>query len=132
MSVALFVVAERKVKGLDTEVNGKALGRCEHLDRLARAAGVREFMEFFSEDPTEASATAEEFGLETPPGGFPAEQWFPAEAGLVTVRGLLGHLAANPSAVSDAERIAEDLREFESVLAALSAAGVRWHLAVDY
>ena len=50
----------------------------------------------------------------------------------MTVRGMLRHLAANPTAIRDTVPIVEDLREFESVLARLAEAGIRWHLGVDY
>lgn len=133
MGVALYIVAERAVPGLDTFVNGKALGRTKprQLDKLAQAAGVPPLMGYFSVSPDEAAAVAEDLGAETPAGGFPPERWFPAADGLATVRGLQTHLAA-PNAVREAEAIREDLREFERVLSALAAAGVRWHLAVDY
>lgn len=35
MSVALFIVVEREVPGLDTNVNGTALRRSNQLDLLA-------------------------------------------------------------------------------------------------
>ena len=132
MGVALYVVAEREVPGLDTFVNGKALGRSRSLDKLAQLAGVRPLMEFFSQDPEEAAAFVEDEGADPPPGGFPPEQWFPAADGLATVRGLLSYLVTNPTAARDSEAIADDLREFESVLDRLATEGVRWHLAVDF
>ena len=132
MSVALFIVAERKVRGLSTDVDGKALGRSSHLDKLAGRAGVRPLMDFFSEDPDEAAEAAEELGRPVPPGGFPPVRWHPAAEGLASVRGMLAHLAAHPDAIPHAPVVAADLRAFESVLAGLAAKGVRWHLAVDY
>lgn len=134
MGVALYIVAEREVPGLDTFVNGKALGRAKprQLDKLARAVGVPPLAGYFSQSADEAASVAEEFGAEPPAGGFPPERWFPAEDGLVTVRGLQTHLAAAPNAIREAEAIREDLGQFERVLSALAAAGVGWHLAVDY
>jgi len=132
MGVALYIVEERKLPGIETHVNGKALGRSKSLNKLARQAGVRRLMEFFSQDPEEAAAFIEDEGGEVPTGGFPAEQWFSCHEGSVTVRGLLTHLAANPTAARDAVAITEDLREFESILAKLAEAGVRWHLAIDF
>lgn len=130
MSVALYIVAERRVPNLDTDVGGKALGRSNNLDRLAARVGVRPLMEFFSADPDDLAAHIEELGGE--PVSIPEEVWFPAEDGLITVRGLLRHLEANPTVIPKGEEIAGELREFEGVLAGLAAAGVRWHLAVDY
>ncbi len=132
MSVALFIVAEHEVAGLDTFVNGKALGRSNHLDRLSERASVRPLMEFFSIAPEEAAAFIEEAGGEVPKEGLPAEQWFSAEDGLATVRGLLDCLSASPRAVANGKAIVSDLREFETVLSRLAIEGVRWHLAVDY
>lgn len=133
MGVALFIVAERKVPKLETDVNGKGLGRCKGLDKLAEAAGVRPLMEFFSEDPDEALAAWEEMGdLDPPEGGFPPEAWFTAAEGLAVVRGLLKYLAENANAVKEAAAVADDLTDFERVLVGLEKAGVRWHLAIDY
>jgi len=129
--LALFIVAEQAVDGVQPDVDGKALGRCSQLDRLAKQAGVRPLMEFFSQDPAEAKSFLEGEGLPVPPGGLPREQWFPSDDGLVTVRALLAQLAANPRAVPNAAAVVADLQEFETVLAALAAAGTRWHLAVD-
>ncbi|VTT97517.1 Uncharacterized protein OS=Acidobacterium capsulatum (strain ATCC 51196 / DSM 11244 / JCM 7670) GN=ACP_0151 PE=4 SV=1 [Gemmataceae bacterium] len=131
VGVALYIVAEREVPDVDTQVGGKALGRSNNLDRLAVRAGVRPLMDYFSTDREQAAAHIEELG-EEPPTDIPEEAWFSAEDGLITVRGLLRHLEANPTAISDAAEVAGELREFEGVLVGLAAAGVRWHLAVDY
>jgi hypothetical protein len=134
MSTALFIVPEREVPGLDVFVNGKALGHCKprHLERLAKQAGVRPLMGFFSQDPEEAAAFCEDAGAEPPEGGFPAEEWFPAEEGLTTVRGLLTSLRAHPAEVPNSSGLIEDLERFESVLGGLASEGVGWHLAVDF
>lgn len=131
MSVAFFIVPEREVPGLDTDVNGKALGRSRGLQRVAQAAGVRPLMEFFSLELAEAESILEDEGLDAPENGLPPVQWFPAAAGLTTVSGILAYLAVHPDSLREAEAVASDLREFESVLLQLDAAGVRWHLAVD-
>jgi hypothetical protein len=132
MGVALFIVPEREIPGLDVFVNGKALGHSKELDRLAERAGVSPLMEFFSENPESAAAFCEDAGGDPPEEGFPAEEWFPAEDGLTTVRGLLSYLEANPTEVRDSSALIEDLKEFESVLSRLASEGVGWHLAVDF
>jgi hypothetical protein len=132
MSVALFIVPEREIPDLDVFVNGKALGHSKELDRLAERAGVRPLMEFFSENPESAAAFCEEAGADAPEDGFPPEQWFPAEEGLTTVRGLLSYLEANPTDVRDSSAIIGDLKEFESLLGRLASEGVGWHLSVDF
>jgi hypothetical protein len=132
MGVALFIVPEHEVPGLDPFVNGKALGHSKHLDRLAERAGVRPLMEFHSQDPAEAEAFFEGEEVDPPAEGFAPEQWFSAADGLTTVRGLLSELARSSAVVPEAAALIEDLREFESVLTRLDSEGVRWHLAVDF
>ena len=45
MSVALYIVLERRVSGLDDHINGKALGRAgKFLDVLAEKAGTKPLM----------------------------------------------------------------------------------------
>lgn len=136
MSVALFIVAEREVEGLDTFVNGKALAHVDDLDGIAESAGVRPLMEFFSAGPDDYLKVIGEEGedgeLHLPEGVEPLEEdWFAADEGLETVRGLLRHVAAHPDSVERTDDVLDDLRGFEGVLAGLARAGVRWHLAVD-
>jgi hypothetical protein len=132
MGAALYVVPERDVEEFDNFTNGKALARCEQLDQLAELAGVRPLMEFFSQDPEEPVTFLEAEGLKPPPDVVPAEQWFPAEDGLLSVRGIRSYLELNPEATPDVPAIIEDLKEFESVLGRLGTEGIRWHLAVDF
>ena len=132
MSLALYIVPERKIAGFDSFVSGKALGHCEHLARLAGQAGVRPLTEFFSQDPAEAAAFLEDQGIELPAGGLPAEPWFSPEHGLASVRGLLDYLAAHPEASSDAPALVADLKEVEEALARLAAEGIGWRLAMDF
>ena len=92
MGVALFIVPEREVEGLDTFVDGKALAHVENLDDLALAAGVRPLMEFFSASPDDFLGVLGEEGddgeLHLPEGTeSPPVEWFDAESGLATVRG---------------------------------------------
>jgi hypothetical protein len=146
MSVALFIVADRSVDGIDTFVDGKALAHCRragakdrggrqadrHLESLAREAGVRPLMEFFSASPEDILAFLSEHDQEPPDVELPPEQWFSPEEGLTTVRGLLAYLQAHPDAAAEVDRLFEDLRQFDEVLVGLAAAGAKWHLAVDY
>ena len=131
MGVALYIMPEREVDGLEVYVNGKALGRSELLDRLAEQAGVRPLMQFFSQDPAEAAAFFEVEGVEPPAEGFASEQWYSATEGLATVLGLISYLEANGAAIPESSALIEDLHEFESVLSQLASEGVGWHLAVD-
>ena len=132
MSVALYIVLERPIPGFDHSVNGKALGRAgEVLDVLAEKAGTKPLMKFFSASPEEMSAVAADHAVgaddETQ---FPPEQWFAADEGLATIRGLRN--AARTERAENLEKILADLDEFERVLGLAKEHGVGWHLAVDY
>lgn len=120
MGAALYIVLEKQIPGLDTMVDGKTLSREEEpLAELATRLGVRPLMEFFSMNAEDA---AEFLGEEAT-----AEQWFPAEEGLKTVRALLGQVEKAP----ELKAAREDLVGFERVLGAAQKNGVRWHLAID-
>jgi hypothetical protein len=133
MSVALYIVLQRHVLGLDHHVNGNALGRAgKLLDVLAEKAGTKPLMQFFSAAPEEVSEFASSHGLavEENETFFPPECWFPAEEGLVTIRGL--REAARTERIDNLEKIVADLDEFERVLNGAKEHGVGWHLAVDF
>lgn len=145
MGVALFIVAERPVEGLDMFVDGKALAHCRpagardrggrqsqrHLDALARDAVVRPLMDFFSASPDDIHMLLGDEDEAPEEIEMPPEQWFTASEGLATVRGLRAHLTAHPDSAEEVDRLIEDLRQFEEVLSRLDAEGVRWHLSVD-
>jgi hypothetical protein len=133
MSVALYIVLERHVLGFDHHVNGKALGHAgELLDVLAEKAGTKPLMEFFSASPEEMSEIVASHGVAVEKNAtlFPTERWFPAEEGLMTIRGL--REAARTEKLDNLEKILADLDEFERVLKGAKEHGVGWHLAVDF
>jgi hypothetical protein len=133
MSAALYIVLEDADPGFDTYVDGKALSNAEtELHALANRLGVTPLMEFFSMDPEDMLAEAEAFNTGVTADEVPAEQWFPAEAGLKTVQALLGHLDANPEAIAATPSVANELAGFQEVLEQARERGIRWHLAVDY
>jgi hypothetical protein len=130
MSVAWYIVLEKQVTGIDTRVNGKALGRAgKVLEMLAKELGVVPLMQFYSAAPKELAGFAEEHGMERTGIKFAQEKWFDAEDGLRSVRGLVR--AGERKGVVGADPILDDLRAFEKVLEAARAKGIRWHLAVD-
>ena len=161
MGTVYFVVSERPVDGFDpveAVPDGKSVARAsECLDALAVAVGVRPLSEFFIMAPDEAAGFGgwvapedrepgmpyPEFGDEEPPGPdqYPSEAWFAAADGLTTVRALLAAVEADPAALDVSSRrkclatspadVVGDLRDIETALARLDAAGVRWHLAID-
>ena len=81
MSAALFIVPERASVGIDVSINGKALGRSKGIDRLARQAGVRPLMEFFSQNPAEAADFIESEGLAAPAAAFRQNNGAPPKKG---------------------------------------------------
>jgi hypothetical protein len=127
MGAAYFIVLERKIDGLDADMDGKSLARhMESLDEAARDLGVRPLSEFFSADPEQLAEFMEGEGMEmgdtTPP---PLEQ-FSAQEGLATVRTLTAHT------VAQLDGVAQDLRECERILSAAAKHGVGWHFDVDF
>jgi hypothetical protein len=124
MSVAWYIVLERKIPSFDCFVNGKALAHASKaLDALAEQAGVRPLMKFFSVSSAELAG----LGIGSSKA-LPSEQWFAAGDGLNTVRALV--LAAEKNTMD--AKVVDDLKEFENVRATAKQHGVRWHLAVDF
>lgn len=134
MGVALYIVAQRAIKGLDPSVDGKAVGRIDDqtLDTLCDALNVTSLVSFISQDPDElADIMGEEvIGVEGD-DELPEEEWFAAEDGLATVRALIAHLTKVPSALPNADAVVTDLSDFERILTVLVEKQVKWHLAVD-
>ena len=131
MSVALYIVAKKKLKDVDLFVDGKAVGRANELelDQLCAAAGVPSLMEFVSQDPDELEDFLEDEGIE---GDLPKEEWYPAEAGLSLVRPLIAHLKANPTAIEASDAILSDLIEYEAIFVVLAQKKSKWHFAIDF
>jgi len=130
MSVAWYIVLERKIEGFDPLLNGKAVARAgKELDKLAKAAGVTPLMKFFSAARDELAEFAADHGMDLKgKAAESSEQWFPAEDGLRTVHALL---ESAEKRLMDAH-VVEELKEFQSVLETARKQGVRWHLAVDF
>lgn len=135
MSTALYIVLERPIPNFDAFVNGKSAAQAlERLEAVAKQLGVRPLMEFFSIDPEEAADFLGEHGAsdEEVVSGLSPSQWFAAQEGIDTVRGLLDHLRSNRSSVANSEEVIRDLEEFERVLAMAEQEHTKWHLAMDY
>ncbi len=160
MGLAYFICAEYPVEGVaERTPDGKALAQAsDHLEALAQGAGVPGLFEFLSVDPATAAALGgwedadsddepddladdefadDEEAEDDPPS--PAEQWFAAEDGLTTIEALIQGVEADPDAlaaelgtwIKPADVVAE-LNEFAAILHRLAAAGVRWHLGIDF
>lgn len=133
MSVALYIVTQREIEGLDTFVDGKAIGRASEktLDRICQSIGQPSLYHFVSQDPQELDEFMEDAGLDLPED-LPPEQWFRPEEGHQCIAALLAFLQDNPDAIENADAIAQDLVEYLAVLDALAPHGVLWHFAVDF
>ena len=133
MSVAWYIVLERKIPGFDHGVNGKALGRAgKVLDALAEEAGTQPLMDFFSASPEELAGFAEDHGMDIKEQAtkLAPEKWFSANEGLKTVRALAR--AVDNGKTEHAEAILDDLKEFKKVLEVAANNGIGWHLAIDF
>ncbi len=130
MSVAVYIACEREPEGVDTYVDGKAIGHVDPdlLDEIAERAGATPFYEFMSYDPAELAD--EMVGVD--PSEAAPEQWFPARDGLQSIQRHRGYLADNPDEVDDADAIIRDLEDFERLLILLDKKGIGFHFAVDY
>jgi len=127
MGAAHFIVLERRIAGLETNMDGKELSRhLDTLDDVARELGVRPLSEFFSADPGEVRELLEDEDLDASAVELPPLQQFPARDGLATVRALAAHPAGR------VDGVAEDLRECERILSAAEQHGVGWHLEIDF
>jgi hypothetical protein len=124
---AFYIVLEEKTPGVDpVGLEGRALSKhSTELDALAKRAGVKPLLSFFSVEKDEAAefldaAAMAQLGIE-----IPDKQWFSAEDGLATISALLAAVAADSA-------ITRELREFQQVLEAARDRRIRWHLAIDY
>src|SRR5262245_54124747 len=121
MGAAYFIVLERKLEGIETEMDGKSLARhIKPLDHAARELAVRPLSEFLSVDPKQAAEFMHGEGMDTSGMELPPLRQFNAKDGLATVRALAKH------AVSRKDGVEADLRECERILSAAAQHGVGW------
>lgn len=130
MSLAWYIVLEREIPGVQTFINGKALARAGELfDSLAADAGVSSLSSFFSASAEELTGFAADHGADSNDlGTVASEAWFSPQDGLRTIATLVKAAAARKMG----DDVLSDLKDFQAVLQAAQANGVRWHLAVDY
>jgi hypothetical protein len=131
MSVAWYIVLERKISGFDHSVNGKALGHAsEVLKALAEKAGVQSLMDFFSASAEDLAGFSEDQSVDLNKTKLPPTKWFSAEEGLKTVCALIQEVQNGE--IEQADKIVDDLTEFKNVLEVARNNGVGWHLAIDF
>jgi hypothetical protein len=128
---AFYIVLKEKIPGVDAiGLEGRALSdHGEELDALAKQAGVKPLLSFFSASRVEALDILGEIPAGPPSVPIPDEQWFHADEGLATIAALLLSLAAAPSAEGSA--LPRELTEFQHVLEAARSRNIRWHLGID-
>ena len=127
MSIAWYIVLERKIPGFDHFVNGKAVAKAgDRLDSLAKEKGLPTLMSFFSISAEALTTFAEDHGVSLKQS--PPRRWFSADDGLKTVNGLIDE--AEKQALD--ARVIADLREFQTVLKMAKQNDLAWHLAVDF
>lgn len=125
-----YIALERRIPGIDPLVDGKGLSHAsEAPEEAATTLEVRPLTEFFSAGEAELEDLLGK-GADLPEA--PPKQFFDAAEGLWTARALIDPVDRNPGTLRRPERVPEDLREFEKILAAAKAGRVRWHLAIDY
>lgn len=69
--------------------------------------------------------------IEAHDGEIPAEQWFPAEQGLKTVRKLLEDVRSRPRRFRYPDDLIADLEDMNRILNAAKDHAVRFHLSAD-
>jgi hypothetical protein len=127
MSVAWYVVFERKIPGFDLFISGKALAHAsDKLNAIAKANLVRSLTDFFSAPPQQLQTFAGEHGVEIVDAS--SETWFLAEEAIRTVKRLI-EVGENGQLESD---VVIELKELQSILEVARDNEVRWHLAVDF
>jgi hypothetical protein len=121
MGTAHYIVLEKEIVGLDTQMDGKSLSQhMESLNSVAQQLGVRPLTEFISMD---GDALADVLGDDAEGIEMPPLQQFSATDGLTTVRALLPRLEAQPAL--------KDLRDCERILSMAAQLGVGWHFEID-
>ena len=131
----MYIVVEGEDPAFDIYVNGRALARQEAaIERLAHTLGVKPLLDFFSADENSMALLIEE-GAGNPDllHRLPPPQWYPAEDGLTTVRGLIDALEQEPRRLGkESVAVVSELKEYERVLQKTAERGLRWHLAFSW
>jgi hypothetical protein len=132
----MYPVLNADVDWWDFDIDGKALAAAaERLEKIAKKRKVKGLFDFFS--MTREDAIADVLGGDPDdPSTFdeaevPPEQWFDPAEGLETVHALLDYVRNDGRKIKDPERVAEDLKVFESVLSRAAKEDLKWYLAQD-
>lgn len=114
--VRIIPYYDRPLPQADTFLSGLALARnCLHLDRLARARGVRAISDFGFNDPLRGEQVV----------------WHDAKTGLPTITALLRAVAEEPDAVDDAAAVSGELEKIRHAFERASTSGIRFAFLVE-
>jgi hypothetical protein len=132
MGAAWFISLERKIPDFNEclEVDGKSLPKArDELDTMAKQLAVTPLFEFFDASRDEMTVL---LGEEATEGWEDQEpRWFAASEGLKTTTALINHVQSEPNSVPRADRVLQDLRNFEKILTKADTEDIRWHLSID-
>ncbi len=110
---------------------GKVLARnFDKLNQIAKGLGIKSLGEYFSMDAEEAKALYEDFGTEGADSPSFQTEWFSAQEGLISVRGLLKYLSDDSSSVDDLENLKLSLQQLEQALSLAAPAGIPFYLTI--
>jgi hypothetical protein len=134
MALALVVTLQKELPEAQAiyakAKTGKALAReSERLSTAARRCNVQGLPAMLSESQAALIEQLKADGFDPAKMRIPPENWFPAEEGLKTVRGLHAHVHANLNDFKQPNPILRDLKAAEALLAAAEAAGIQFHFS---
>jgi hypothetical protein len=129
MSASYHIVLDETAPGFDALVEGIAiLANVEVLNAIAADLRVTPLREFLGMDVTEAADRMEDEGDPLHVDVVDTD-WFEASDGLKTFRTLLVYVEEHPSVVQDADKVINELTDFEDVLEQAEDAELKWRLA---
>ncbi|MDH4318944.1 MAG: hypothetical protein OEV64_11175 [Desulfobulbaceae bacterium] len=135
MDVALYIVPEKKTDNIDTSFKANALATLsdELLVEIAISMEVDPLMSFLGKNPDSdlgdflniLDTGDEDSSIYSP------DKWFSTADGLNTIGALKKYAVDNSAGLPESKQIVSELEQFETILNALSTAGLRWHLAME-
>lgn len=127
MGSAYYIILDRKLDGVETDMSGKGLGQnMQALDIKARALGVKPLSEFYSAEPETIRDFLSGEGIDLGEIKPPPLENFSAEEGLKTIRALL------TQPLTDIDGLLQDLQDCERILTAAAEQGAGWHFEIDF
>jgi hypothetical protein len=131
MALAILITLEKEIPELAAyhkAASGKALAReADRLDTAARRKSVPAITSLLSESQAALIEQLKADGFDPARMRLPIEQWFSADDGLKTVRGLIDQVSANLNDFKQPNPILRDLKAAEALLVSAGSAGVKFH-----